>query len=96
MEPIFVLATLRAVPLVVVNVLTSAPVAAGLHGFSSQTFTIPPPVAVKAGFVPVERASPPEKVTAAPVLPVNETPVLVLPLSVMAPLNVCVLEAVTF
>src|SRR5215212_896078 len=38
-EPIIVFATLSAMPVVVVRVLTSTPVAAGLHGFSSQTLT---------------------------------------------------------
>src|SRR6476660_1627065 len=39
-EPMVVFATSSAVPVVVVSVLTSAPVAAGLHGFSSQTLTV--------------------------------------------------------
>src|SRR5690606_11089916 len=38
-ELIVVLATLSAVPVVVVRVLTRRPVAPGLHGFSSQTST---------------------------------------------------------
>ncbi len=95
-EPMVVLATLRAVPVLVVNALTTEPVEAGLQGFSSQTLTVPPPVAVKAGLVPVESESPPEKVIVAPVLPAKEIPVLVPPLSVIAPLKVCVLDAVTF
>ena len=54
LAPIVVLATLSAVPVVVVSVFTSVPVAAGLHGFSSQTLTVPPPVAVNAELAPVE------------------------------------------
>ena len=73
-EPIVVLATLSAVPVVVVSVLTSAPVAAGLHGFSSQTLTVPPPVAVKAALVVVLIASPPLKVTVPLSLLSSKTP----------------------
>ena len=51
------------------------PVAAGLHGFSSQTLTVPPPVAVNAAFAPVDSVMPPLKVkVAAALLPVSETP----------------------
>ena len=49
--------------------------------------TVPPPVTVKAAFVPVERASPPLKLIVAPVFVANEIPVSV---SVIAPLNVTV------
>ena len=52
-----VLATLSAVPVVVVRVL-AAPV----------TVTVPPPVAVKAGLVPVDSCTPPVKLMVAPVL----------------------------
>ena len=80
--------TLSAVPVVVVILLISAPVAAGLHGFSSHTFTVPPPVAVKALLAPVESTRPPLKLIVAPVLLVSETP---LPSpsspSVIAPVN---------
>ena len=87
----FVLATFSAVPLVVVIVLTSAPVAAGLQGFSSQTSTVPPPVAVKAGFAPVDRIRPPEKRIVAPVLLVSEMPLPSPSLpSVMAPVKLLV------
>ena len=74
--PIVVLATLSAVAVVVVIVFTSAPVAAGLHGFSSHTLTVPPPVAVNAALVPVVSVIPPLKVkVAAALFPVSETPV---------------------
>ena len=86
--PIVVLATLSAVAVVVVIVLTSAPVAAGLHGFSSQTLIVPPPVAVNAALAPVERTRPPEKVIVAPVLLVSEMPLPSPSLpSVMAPVK---------
>src|SRR5215471_7277764 len=58
--PIVVLATFSAVPVVVVSVLaTAVPV---MHGFSSQTLTVPPLVALNAVFAPVDRTRPPEKV----------------------------------
>src|SRR5215217_4633970 len=41
-EPMVVLVTLSAVPVVLVSVLTNAPVAAGLQGFSSQTLMVAP------------------------------------------------------
>lgn len=72
--PMVVSATLSAVPVVAERRLTTAPVAPGLHGFSSQTSTVPPPVAAKAGLAPVLNSRPPEKRTVAPVLPVSETP----------------------
>ena len=72
--PMFVLATFSAVPVVVVNVLTNAPVAPGTHGVSSQTLTVPPPVAVNAGFAAVLRTTPPLKVIVPPVLLVREIP----------------------
>jgi hypothetical protein len=56
--PMVVLATFSAVPVVVVIVLTSGPVAAAAHGFSSHTSTVPPLVAVKAGLAPVDSVSP--------------------------------------
>jgi hypothetical protein len=88
--PIVVLATLSAVPVVVVIVLTRAP-AAGLHGFSSQTLTVPPPVAVNAGLAPVESTNPPENVMVAPVLLVSEMPLPSPSLpSVMAPAKLLV------
>ena len=87
LAPIVVLATLSAVPVVVVIVLTRAP-AAGLHGFSSQTLTVPPPVAVKAALAPVDSSRPPEKVIVAPVLLVSEMPLPSPSLpSVMAPVK---------
>ena len=49
-------------------------VAPALHGFSSHTSTVPPPVAVKAGLPPVLSTRPPEKRIVAPVLPVREMP----------------------
>src|SRR4051812_6858716 len=52
LPPIVVFATLSAVPVVVASVLV-APV----------TFAVPPLVALKAAFVPVERLTPPENVT---------------------------------
>src|SRR5215203_1783998 len=71
---IVVFATLNAVPVVVVILLIRAPVAAPLQGFSSQTSTVPPPVAAKAALPPVESVRPPENRTVAPVLPLKETP----------------------
>src|SRR5258706_1221558 len=95
--PMVVLTTLSAVPVVVVSVLTNAPVAAELHGFSSQTLTVPPPVAVKAAFAEVESVRPPEKVIVALLLVVSDTPVLGPPLSEIAPENAYVgLPPVTF
>src|SRR6185295_2229190 len=97
--PIVVFATFSAVPVVVVIVLTLAPVDAGLQGFSSQTSTVPPlvasgpgPVAVKAGFPPVDSARPPEKRIVAPVLMVREMPppVLAVGPSLMAPVKLLV------
>src|SRR5258706_11396013 len=87
--PMVVLVTFSAVPVVVVSVLTNAPVAAGLHGFSSQTLTVPPPVAVKAALAPVESNSPPEKLIVAPELFVKDMPVLE-PVSLMEPVNLLV------
>jgi hypothetical protein len=69
-EPIVVLATLSAVAVVVVRLLP-VPVAA----------TVPPPVAVKAVLLPVDRVIAPEKLTVAPVLLFRKTPVLPLPLT---------------
>src|SRR6185436_2583652 len=78
---IVVWATLSAVPVVVVSVLTSPPVAAALHGFSSQTSMVPPlvaagpgPVAANAALAPVVAVRPPRKLIVAPVLVVNEMP----------------------
>src|SRR5258706_13143892 len=79
--PMVVLTTLSAVPVVVVSVLTNAPVAAALHGFSSQTLTVPPPVAVKAAIAEVESVRPPEKVIVALLLVISATPVLGLQLA---------------
>src|SRR6187551_3600832 len=72
--PMVVLLTFSAVAVVVVILLTFAPVAPGLQGFSSQTSTVPPPVAAKAGLGPVESTRPPEKRMVAPVLVVSDTP----------------------
>src|SRR5262245_30733959 len=82
--PMVVLATFNAAPVVLVRVFTTPPVAAGLQGFSSQTFTVPPPVAVKAALAPelIERA--PLKVMVLPVLFVKLTPAPAV--SVMEPL----------
>ena len=63
LAPIVVLATLSAVPVVVASVLTSAPVTVGLHGFSSHTCTVPPPVAVNAALAPAFSVNPPLKLT---------------------------------
>ena len=49
--------------------------------------TVPPPVAMKAGFAPVLTARPPVKVMVDPVLLVSRTPA---PVSVIAPLKVAV------
>ena len=65
LAPMFVFATVSAVPVVVVRVLAE-PV----------TFTVPPPVAVKAEFVLVLEVMPPVKLRVAPVLLVSEMPVL--------------------
>ena len=51
--PIVVLTTFNADPVVAVNVLTNAPVDPGTHGVSSQTLTVPPPVALKAVLAPL-------------------------------------------
>ena len=61
--PIVVLATLSAVAVVVASVL-ALPV----------TLTVPPPVAVNAGFAPVLAVTPPEKLIVAPVFEVSEMP----------------------
>src|SRR5205814_1233326 len=83
--PIVVLTTFSAVPLVAVNVLTNAPVAAGTQGFSSQTLTVPPPVAPNAVFAPVLSTMPPRKVIVAPVLVARLIPV---PVPLTAPSKV--------
>ena len=71
--------------------LTSAPVAAGLHGFSSQTLTVPPPVAVKPALAPVESDQAAREVMVAPVLLVSEMPLPSPSLpSVMAPVKLLV------
>lgn len=88
LEPIVVLATFSAVPVVVVRLFTNAPVAPGLQGFSSHTFTVPPPVAVKAGLALVFKVNPPAKVMVAPVLEVKLTPVAEALLLVIVPLKV--------
>src|SRR5262245_52234607 len=75
--PIVVLATLSAVPVVVVMVLTSGPVAAAAHGCSSQTSTVPPLVAVKAGLAPVDNVNPPRNVIGEPSLLSRKIPPLV-------------------
>src|SRR5258706_13562728 len=49
---IVVLVTLSAVPVVEVKVFTNPPVNAGLHGFSSQTVIVPPPLVVKDALAP--------------------------------------------
>src|SRR3954468_9354435 len=71
LAPIVVLVTLRAVPVVVASVLV-APV----------TVTVPPPVAAKAAFAPVDNVSVFEKDIVEPVLLVNETPAPEVTLSV--------------
>jgi hypothetical protein len=72
-EPMLVPETLSAVPVVVALLLTRAPVAPGLNGFSSHTATVPPPLAEKLVFVPVLSVMPPENVIVS-VLLVAETP----------------------
>ena len=89
-DPMFVLVTFSAVPVVVVSVLTRPPVAPGLQGFSSHTFTVPPPVAVKPALLPVDSEIPPEKVIVVPVLFVREIPLLVPPESLIAPVKLLV------
>ena len=75
LAPIVVFATFRAVPVVVVSVLTSPPFEPEApHGFSSQTFNVPPPVAVNAGLPPVLRTRPPLKVIVVPGLVVRTIP----------------------
>ena len=64
-------AIFKAVPVVVVKVFT-------IVELFCVTFNVPPPVAVKAAFVPVERLIPPEKVKEPPVLFINDIPVVVL------------------
>jgi hypothetical protein len=61
--PIVVFATLSAVPVVVVRVLAV-----------SVDVTVPPPVATKAGLVPVLSVRVPVKPIVEPVLLVSETP----------------------
>src|SRR5829696_1630877 len=61
--PIVVLATLRAVPVVVVSVLAV-----------SVAVTVPPPVAAKAGFVPVLRVKVALNPIVEPALLLNDTP----------------------
>ena len=72
--PIVVFAMLMAVPVVVTAVLDAF-----------VAVTVPPPVALKALFEPVERVRLPEKLMNAPVLPVSAMPVP--PLLVIAPVN---------
>src|SRR6478752_618786 len=80
LAPIVVLATLSAVPVVVVNVLT-------MLVLFCVALTVPPPVAVNAALVVVLKLRPPVKVIVAPVLVVSEIRVLV---SVIAPLKAMV------
>ena len=63
LAPIVVLATFNAVAVVVVSVFVK-PV----------TLTVPPPVALKAAFAPVESVSVPPKLIVEPVLFVSDTP----------------------
>src|SRR5262245_22367079 len=67
LAPIVVFATFSAVPVGVVSVLT-------IVVLFCVTLTVPPPVAVKAGFAPVLSATPPVKLIVAPVLLVRLTP----------------------
>src|SRR5262245_14468410 len=83
--PMVVLATFNAVPVVVAIVLTSGPVAAAAHGFSSQTSTVPPLVAVKAALAPVVNDNPPRNTIDVPSLLSRKIPV---PVSVTGPLKV--------
>ena len=69
-----VLVTVTAAPLVVATVL-SAPV----------TLTVPPPVAVKAAFAPVERSIFPLRLIVPPVLLVRLMPEPLPPVSAMSP-----------
>ena len=66
---IVVLATLSAVPVVVVSVLFGA-----VAPLVSVTAMVPPPVALKAVLAPVEALMPPSKRMVAPVLPVRSMP----------------------
>src|SRR5262245_17435910 len=59
-EPIVVLATLRAVPVVVVSVLTT-PVSSTV---TVPAAVVPPLIALNAVFDPVDNTTPPENVTA--------------------------------
>src|SRR5436190_24278341 len=78
LAPIVVLATLSAVPVVVVSVLT-------IVVLFWVALTVPPlvaagpgPVAVTAAFAPVERLSPPVKLIVAPVFELSKMPLAVL------------------
>src|SRR3954453_19622669 len=71
LAPIVVLATLRAVPVVVVGVLGGP----GTGRVPPLVAAGPGPVAVKAALVPVESVSLPLKLIVDPVLPVRLTPV---------------------
>src|SRR5947209_3393385 len=66
--PMVVFETLRAVPAVVESVLT-------IEVLFCVAVTVPPPVAVKESFEPVERLRPPVKAMVAPVLFVSVIPV---------------------
>ena len=64
------------------------PVAPALHGFSSQTLIVPPPLSRKgAGLATELTVTPPVKLIVAPVLLSRKMPV---PLSEIAPLKVIV------
>ena len=68
LAPIVVLATLSAVPVVVVNVLT-------ILVLFCVALTVPPPVAVKAALAPVLKFNPAVKLIVAPVFVVRVMPV---------------------
>src|SRR4051794_30345480 len=63
-DPIVLLSTFRAVPLVVVSVL-----------FEPVTLTVPPPIALKALLPPVFAVTPPVRLIVALVLLVSDIPV---------------------
>ena len=71
LAPIVVFATFKAVPEVVVSVLT-------IEELFCVALIVPPPVAVNAAFAPVVSDKPPVKFTVAPVFEVSEMPFEVL------------------
>src|ERR1051325_5077864 len=76
--PMVVPVTLSALPVVVVSVLT-------IEVLFCVALTVPPPVAVKASLVAVDRVKPPVQLKVAPVLEFRKTPRPVPLFEVMAP-----------